>query len=97
MEAITDMGQYGGVVIHTLKLFGEKLKPQAEVSGEVLLKVPIRNRRALRDSGFMRFFDEPRPQVKEQTTSEIADPGPIGSESKPAEPKNPFKKEVTDG
>lgn len=63
MEVLAELGRDGGIVLRSLTLFGEQYIPQAEIDGETLMKLPPRNRRALRDSGMMRFFDSPRPTV----------------------------------
>ena len=67
METLADIGRYGGEVLRNLTLLGNSFKPEEEIEGAELMKVPVRNRRALRDSGMMRFFEKPRGKVKAAT------------------------------
>lgn len=74
MLGVANLGEHGGEVVRTLKLFGEELKPQTVVPGKKLLEVPARNRRALRDSGFMKFFDAPSKNTKPKTSTKSVKP-----------------------
>ncbi len=53
------LGEYGGVILRDLTIFGEDYHPGDQIPGEVLEQVPINNRLALRDTSMLRFLDPP--------------------------------------
>jgi hypothetical protein len=52
------LGEYGGVILRDLTIFGEDYHPGDEIAGEILGQVPINNLIALRDTSMIRFLDK---------------------------------------
>jgi len=58
-RTLASTGSLGGRAIRRLKLLGNIIQPRAEIPGEVLLEVPLRQRLALEGSGYVKFYEAP--------------------------------------
>lgn len=52
------LGEFGGVILRNLTIFGEDYHPGDEIPAEVLGEVPVNNLIALRDTSMIRFLDK---------------------------------------
>lgn len=61
------LGEYGGEVLRKLKLFSTDYVRGELLSIELLERLPIRHKTALRNAGLVRYFSEPQKVVKKET------------------------------
>lgn len=63
-------GEFGGVVVRSLRTAGGVLPPGTEISAEDACSWPVMNRRALSDSGVVRWHTQRSGDVAEAVADE---------------------------